>query len=332
MASMQQQKFYLQRETVPGVASLDAMRDYAALKTMPSFNDENEVFRRRGSRGLAANTSLMESATVSVESPQCFNGITPVLASVLGLPVTTQPAVTTAPTAFEHVFTLTGRGERAPVTFTGQWGDSDNALQLLYLVFQSLNFGVQRSSLTFETSAIAREPDETATLVTTGITTIPAKPIPSRAYDVFMDDTEAAYGTTKMLKCYDLNVSIGDIWAMDTPINSAIASFDTLVENEDIEYTGAAQLGFNATARALIATFKAGTPKYVRIAATGPIIEGTTPYSIAFDFPIIITTRGEIGTAPNSPTVVLPFNYELTPDPSSDALITARVVNALATV
>lgn len=332
MGSIAQQRFLIQREIVPGTPQVAAMRDYAALQGTPTFNDEGEPFRRRGSRGLSAYTPTMESATIAIEAPQCFNALTPVLAGVLGMPMTTQPDATVNPTVYQHVFTLLGRGERSPVTFTSQWGDSANALQMAYTAFQSLTIGVQRSALTLETSAIAREPNHTITLASTGVTVVPAKPIPSRAYDVYMDDTLAAWGTTKVLKCYDMSVSVGDTWGMDAPINSAIASFDSLLENEGVEYTGSAQLGFDAIAKAMIGTFKSGALKYTRTKATGPIISGALPYAIEIDYPILITSRGEVGTAPNSSTVILPFNYELQAEPAGDVLLRVKLTNTVATI
>jgi hypothetical protein len=327
---MAQQRFLIKKETTPGTPVVTAMQNYRALRVTPGFADEGESFKGRGNRGTTARTSNIESATLSVEAPQCFNALLPVAAGVLGTPVTTQPDIPNAPTAYQHVFTLTGSGERNPVTFTSQWGDSVAAFQMAYTAFQTLTMGVQRSSLTFETSAIAREPDHTITLATVGIVDIPAVPIPSRTYDVFIDNTFAALGTTKMLRCYDMSVAVGDTWGMDTPINSAITSFADLLENEDVDYSGSAQIAFDAAGKALITDFKNGTTKFVRIQATGATIGGLIAYKLMLDFPIVIIGRGEVTTAPNSPRVVLPFNYELTPDPVGGTLINLTLINTVA--
>jgi hypothetical protein len=332
--SISEQQFLIQKETAPGTLAVNAMRRYRALRAMVGFNDVGDDFRARGVRGLSAHVANMETGTLSIDGIQCYNGITPVLASQLGAPVTTQPDATNAPAAYQHVFTLMAFGSRSPVTHTVQVGDSANAIQLAYMIFNTLTMGVQRSSLTFQTSGIsAREPDLTATLASSGIVDVPAVPISARNYEVWMDDDWEDLGTTKMLKCYDLSLSQGDTWGLDAPINSAIAGAEGLLENDEIDISGSCQLAFNAEGKALSTTFKTGATKYVRIAAAvGPLIAATTHYSIQIDFPILITSRGELAAAPNSPRLILPFNYGVTGNPAGGELIQVTLVNTLSAV
>jgi hypothetical protein len=258
-----------------------------------------------------------------------------VLASIFGLPTTTTPDATNAPTARQHVFTLMGRGARNPVTFTAQWGLGSAAIQFAYFLFNTLTMGAQRSELTFETSAFSRDGDETITLATSGVTTVESVPIDPTQYDVFSDNTWAGLGVTKLLDCHEGVVSIGETWGRSSPLNSAIVSFAKALENEEVEYGGNMQLAFDAVAKALIATYKAGARKFNRLQTTGPLIgtgPSTTRYGLKIDYGYVITERGEITTAPNSPEVVLPFSYELSPDPVTGKLIEVTLTNTVATV
>lgn len=327
MASMNSQSFLIQREATPGVPATNAMRSYQGLRARPGYNAEGNSFRGSGYRASTSYNVTNESAVFEVEAPQDFNAMLPVLSSVIGAPVSTPEA--NAPEAATHTFVLKGRGTRNPVTFTTLWGDEDFAFQAAYFVFNTLTYGVQRSDLTFDTSGIARTPDEDATLPTSGIEEIPAIPIPTRSYDVFIDDSADDYGTTQFLAAYDASVSIGETWGQDTPINSAFASFAELVENEEIDFNGEMQVGLKPAARDLFSTFRAGAMKYVRIAADGPLIADDVRYRIQFDFPIRITSPGTTDTAPNSSTVVMPFSYELTPDAASGDLIRVELTNTV---
>jgi hypothetical protein len=332
MGSIQNQQLLIQKETSPGVAAVNAMRSFQSLKLRPGYGEDGgSSFTGTGWRGTSARVLGDEYGAHAVEGIQDFQAIILVLGSLLGTPVTTTPDNVNAPSARQHVFTLAGRGSRTPVTFTVQWGDTSKALQLLYFVFNSLTMGVKRSELTFETSGLSKAPDDTITLASTGITDIPAVPIASNQYNVFADDTYAATGTTKLLACYDASVALGETYGRDAPINSALVSFLQLLENEEVEYNGAMLVAFDSVSSALRANFRNGATKFIRQAVDGPIIGGTIRYKLWIDYAIKIIKTGEFGTAPNSPVVVLPFDYELTPD-GSNPLIKVTLVNTLASL
>lgn len=326
MASMASQSFLLQREVTPGTPVTDAMRSYQGLRGRPGFEVDGETFTPSGYRA-GTFTPTEEYGRFEVEAPQCFNAMLPVLASTLGAPVSTPDG--NVPTAATHEFVLKSRGERTPVTFTTIWGGVSFAFESSYFAFNELTYGVQRSELTFETSGVGRTPDETVTFPSTGITEVPAQVIPARAYDVYIDDTWDDIGTTKYLACYDASVSIGETWGRDTPINSAIVSFSSLVENEEIDFEGEMQVGLDAAAQELFSTFRSGALKYVRIAALGPVIGDDVRYRIEIDYPIRITSPGTVETAPNSPTVVMPFAYRLAPSSETDNLIRVSLTNTV---
>jgi hypothetical protein len=114
---------------------------------------------------------------------------------------------------------------------------------------------------------LSRDYTTGATLATTGVTTVPAIPIPPRAYDVWADDTWAGIGTTKLLACYRMNLNLGDKYDPDAPINSALTSFESVLEKEDQDYGSDASFGFDAAAVGLINSFKNGAKKYFRVKA-----------------------------------------------------------------
>lgn len=325
----------LQRETTPGVPATNAMKAYGGLKLTPKWSTERQKFRGTGYRTVSASNKTAEFGEHSVEAPQDFNAIVPVMASVIGTPVS-EPAVAEAITAHKHVSTLKGRGDRTSDSFTAVWGDGDFAILMSYLRFNSLSFGVQRGELTFGTNAISRTPDESASFPTTGIVDLPAVPISTMWYDVFIDDSWDTLGTTQMLSCYESSVEVGDTWGMDTPINSAILSFQSLQENPEVDFTGQMQVGLDPAISGLFSSYKAGDLKYVRIAAEGPVIEtvagAPVHYSIQCDFCLQVDSPGEIGKAPGSNTDVLPFTYDLATDPETQNTIEFTVVNAVASL
>jgi hypothetical protein len=302
----------LQKEVTPGTAIVTAMKRIAALKMLPTLAGEAAPFKGISGKTTTAVTLPDLTTTWSADAVQCFNAIGYIAASRISQPVITTPA--TGTNSRQAVFTQNPDAADTFQTYTAQWGDSTQALQSTYNVFQSLGLQIERGNLAITTSMLGRAYTTGATLASAGLTTVPAVPIPPLSYDVWADDTWATIGTTKLLECYRMNVNLGDKFVADSPINSALSSFESVVEAQDQDYGSDGTFGFAATATGLITTFKNGATKYFRVKAIGPLIETTITYSIQLDFAAKITSIGEIGQAPNSPAIVVPMNFEVARD------------------
>lgn len=327
--SMVNQNLLLQREATPGTPLITAMKRVLGLKVMPGWEVETEDFKASGSKVITSTVVNTEMGAPTVEAIQDYNAFTWLLTGGFGAPVSSLVATTTG--SYQHVYTLSSAAADPLVTFTGMWGDASFAIQMPYFVFTSLSLEVSSGSLSVDTSAMSREPVTGIAMPTTGITTIGSQPLARRTWDVWSDTTWAALGTTKLLAAYAGSVDFGDKYTPDYTINSANSSFESLLESEDTDYTGNLTLGFDAAALAHIASYKAGALKFIRLKSTGPIIEGTTPYSIQIDLCVRITSPGEIGTG-DSPAVQLPFDFNLTVDPTTSNVARATLVNTVSTL
>lgn len=326
--SVVNQTFHIQKETTPGTAATNAMNRVHGLRVRPGYTDEGEAFRAEGFKMPTAWIQNNEMGAPTVESIQDFNALTWVLCGAFGAPTTTTPSGAT--NARQHAYTLSPNGADTLASFTGIWGDSTQAVKMTHLVFQSLQIGVQRGgALSLTTSALSREPETGASIPSSGTTEVPAQPIPARTWDIYADDTWANLGTTKLLAAYEGQITFGDKYTPDYVINSAVTSFDSLIEAENTAYDGTLRAGFDATAIALINTFKTGAMKFLRFEAEGPTIEDSTKYKITIDLAVRITQRGEISSAPNSPAVSLPFTFQIMPDTVSGKAAAATLINTV---
>lgn len=326
--SMINQQLLLKLESTPGTANVTAMNKVLGIWGTPSWQIEGEDFKGSGYKVNTSRITNQESGAVSIETLQDYNAMTWTLCGGFGKPTTTTPA--TAVTARLHTYTLSASAADPLATFTGMWGDSDRAIQMVYMVFQSLGLTVNRGGLSLESSAIARAPVTGVPMPTTGIVTIPSVPIAARSWDVYADDTWAALGTTKLLALYEGGLTFGDKYTPDFTVNSAVPSFNELLEAEDTEYSGSFRVGFDATADALITTFKNGALKFFRFESIGPIIELALPYKVTLDVCVRIMNPGEVGSAPNSPARTLPFDFGITVDPVTGNSAKAVVQNTVA--
>ena len=328
--SMTNQVAQLQKEVTPGTAVTNAMSRPLSLKLVPSYHVEGgESINAAGYKVPTAYMIGDVWSTWNVEGIQDFNALGLIAASVFGPPVTTPVGGSSG--AYTHVFTPDPDAADTLVTYTAQFGDTVKALQASMFAFQSLGLSIQRGQLGLTSSAISRKVDKNATLATTGVTTLSPVPVPSRGYNVYADDTWATLGTTKLLACYNADISNPDKFVPDAPINSAIDGFESLMEAQDMDYTANFTVGFDAAGAGLIDSFENESMKFFRVKAEGPTILATvTKYSVSYDIATRITSVGELTTAPNSPTLVLPLEGKMILDPVSGFYQKLTIVNTVA--
>lgn len=315
----------IQKETTAGTAVTTAMKRIAGLRVIPGFGGEAEPFKGltgKVATGVTLNDTWGEG---TVEGVQDFNAIGYVAASRLSQPTITTPGGGTL--SRQAVFTLNPNAADTYQTYTVQFGDTTQALQATYGVFNSLGIQIERGNLDFTSSFLSRTPTTLGTIATAGTSVIPSAPIPGRNYGVWADTSWATLGTTRELACYRMNIQLGDKFGRDAPINETISSFESLLEQQDQDYGFDAVFGFDAAASSKIASFNAGTMMFFRVKALGPIIETTINYSIQVDFAAIITSVGT-PEAGDSGAVTLPMNLELASDGTNSCVLT--LVNTLA--
>lgn len=318
----------IQRETTPGTAVVNAMKRVLGLRIMPGYTDDGEDFTASGSKVPTSRIYNTELGEHEVNSLQDFNAMTYTLTGGFGAPVTTTPDGVGAPTARLHTYTLNPNGADTLAAFTVMWGDTTQALQLKHFVFTSLGIGIERTSLSLDSAAMSHEPITGIAYPTTGITEVASAPAAGRQWDAFLDTTWAALGTTKLLAAYNGNVNFPDKYSPDWVINSANASFDSLLESEDFSPSVELTLGFDATSVALVNNLTVGTVRFLRLDLTGALIAGTTSYGLELDLAIRITSRGSIATSPAG-AVQIPLTAQVTRDPVSGNAAVARLTNVV---
>jgi hypothetical protein len=312
---------YFQVEAAPGTAETDAMVRVDGIRSVrPGRGSNAEVFK--GSNGkVASGVILQDDWTVWSATPlACFRAAGLPLASRLGKPTTTTPVGATL--ARQHVFVLDPNAPDDSAFYTLLWSDGTNTFESAYTGFQSFGFNAQRSSIECSTGLVGKLYDTGAAAPSSGVTDMASKPMQPNKGDVWVDPNWGALGTTKMLANYGFNPQLGDKFDMDSPINSSIVSYQQLIEKEDQSSTLDLTLAVDAAGRANVARYDVGDPIAVRYKNIGPIIEGSTHFSIQWDVFAYITSVGEVTSAPNSSIAVFPFSCEIGKSGSNSVVVT----------
>ncbi len=309
------QKTLLQKETTPGTAATNAMKQFTALSLIPGDRGDSTPFRAQGYRGTSANVRGDQWSEWTADGIQDFNHLGYVLASRIGTPVTTTPGGAT--NARQHVFTLDPVAGGTFATYTAQFGDTTWGAQSTFGVFNTLGMNIQRGSLSFDTSFIARRTSAIANIATTGVTVVPAAPMGGVHWGAFNDTTWAGLGTTRVLDVYEGGLDLGDRFTRDTPLNDLLTSFESMLEAEDQSHEGTLRVAVGTTSTGLVTSFDGQTKRYIQLRATGPIAEAAVNYSCKIDLSIEITELGDV-EAFNNGTLTQNFSYMPMPDASNN--------------
>ena len=143
-------------------------------------------------------------------------------------------------------------------------------------------------------------------------------------FTLYMDDSWAALGTTKLTQTFELDWAFGEKFERTKPINAARDS-DSYVEMAEQEHELTLTLANDAAAKGLISRIRTGGMKFIRIKAEGPTIESAIKYSFILDLACFIT---ESAAADEMDSIyVREFTLMVGRDATSGKAIEAKVVN-----
>ena len=322
------QGFLLQRETVLGTAETDAMKRYLGLGARFGWDIRKEQFQAAGFKVQTGENTLTEMGSAEVSATQDYNAMLPLLAGIFGEPATTEAEATIA---YDHAFSLDPKAPDTIAAFTAIFGDATQALLSTGFIFHGLRLTVGRTALNVTANALLSAPQTGATYPAAGVTDVPMVPVRAQTYDGFIDDSWAGLGTTKALALYKAEFDFGDKYTPDWVINSAVPSYASLVENENVKNSVNLTVGFDAAAKDLIDDALAGGLKFVRVATQGGLIGASTTEHYALQLDAAVSfTPGRIVSAPDAPVVAVEMNGTMQYDPVSTNVAAALLTNGLA--
>lgn len=278
------QQVQLGVETTPGTG-VAANKLLQAMSIDLKPDGGIDVFRAAGAKFPALAVLGKEFAGGGAEGQPTYTEIVYPLSGILGPATITTPA--TGVLSRDWDWDISTADVQDPKTFTIERGSSIQAEKVVGAAFTGLGMEYTRDELSLTGDVIAQA-------FTTGATMTPAPtalalvPVLPKEVDVFLDDTAAGIGTTKLLRALDASWNLSDRFGAVWPLNSALASYAALIETEPKGECGLT-LEADASGMALFATMRAGTTKFLRIKATGSIIEGALTYELVADFAVKVT-------------------------------------------
>lgn len=276
------QQYQIGVESTPGTA-------VPANKVLPTVTfdykpkAEVDLIRPNGWKFPSATFLNKEWAEGKVEGKPCYNALAYLLAGVLKKVAAQQPDATGAPSVYQWTMQPELSAEDTVATFTVERGSSVRADRMSYGIIPEFSLSLDRSKAELGGSVIGGAFEDGITL-TADPSEVPVAPLLPGHVDVFLDESFANLGNTKLTRLLSAEFAIsnrfGPLWVLDTDQTSWAAKVEKAPT-----VTMKLKMEADAVGMSPLAKLRAGDTVFLRLQATGPEIEGGLHYGLQIDMP-----------------------------------------------
>ncbi len=247
------------------------------------------------------------------------------LAMIFGVPTVTLSDTT----ARTWPFVYTAGAALTPKTMTVEKGDAVRAGKAPGVLVTDFGLSITRNEITIDGELMGLLYNDGITL-TGAPTTLAQVPILPQNVDLFIDTTFGALGTTKYLRGFAFDLNMGGLYSGIWPLNSALTSYDTTVENTAPDITAELRLAADSTGMAHLLKLRSGSTQYFRVVATSAVLAGaaTVYHKLQIDFAGKLNTYNDFDDEDG--LYMYPISLSIVDDTSLALNIT--VVNGVATL
>lgn len=316
------QRVQIGPETVAGTAVAATKR----LKSIDiTINPRGEMtsYKPQGSKLPTVVVPGQEWSGGSLSGSPVYDEIIYPLAMIFGAPTPTVVSVT----GQQWLFPYTASAALTPKTHTVEKGDSVRAGRAAGVHVTDFSLGVTRGGITIGGGVIGLLYDD-GTALTAAPGELPQVPILPKQWDIFLDSTAGAIGTTKYLRNFAFNLNMAGLYNAIWPINSALTSYATTVENAEPTVTAELRVEADATGMALLTALRSGATRFIRAKATSPVVIGAGPavYSMQVDCAVKLANYADFDD--ENGLYVVPWPLQIVDDPWGSLNITVVCAQA----
>lgn len=264
-------------ETVPGTP-VAASKRLASIGFKIGPKVESSTLLPIGQKYSTLEIVGKEWAEAEIEGAPVYTELPYIFASLMSTPTITQFMDSAIPTgAYRYVFDSATFGEDAPKTYTLEQGSSFRAHRVSNAIITEWSMDWDRNEITIGGNAIAKAIEDGITM-TAAPTSLPQIPVRPAQVSVYLDNTAAGLGTTKLTRALKGSFKISDRFGALWVVDAAQTSFANTVEVEpSVEFT-LMQMA-DAAAMGNLTTMRAGGTKFLRFEAIGTTIYSAGVYA-----------------------------------------------------
>lgn len=295
------------KEVTPGAGGA-ATRRLGSMTIDLKAEADTSAFRPKGSKYVTVVAENKAWSSGKAEGQPTYEEIIYPLASVLTKPVSTQVMDGATPTgAYTHVFSPSSSLADDPQTFVIESGDATQANKANLALFTDFGLDISRSEISLSATTISQRLNLAATLTPALPLPVALTPILPGQVCVYLADVVTDLGLltgtgVRLDSVVSAKPSIGKRFSPTWFLNCTLDTFSGFVENADpdaaIEFLAEA----NPEGIAWLTRLAAGTTKFLRIEATGPVIAAKATFpglaadvkaKMTWDFAVKVTDPGD---------------------------------------
>lgn len=273
-------------ESTPGTAVATTKR-FQSIGIEPSPTVELDQFRPSGQKFRSLATLNKEWVTAQVAGKPTYTEIIYMLSSLIDTGTITTPGGAT--NARNWNFAPDSFDDDTPITYTVEHGSSFRADRFAHGLMTEMSMSFSRSSVELSGSMMGQELEDGVTL-TGSQTSLDLIPVLPSEVSVYLDDTAAELGDTKLTRVISAEASLSSrfnpVWVLD----AAEDSFVAVVEAEpDLSCTLVMEA--DSVGMAQLTTMRTGVSKFLRIhAVSGTEIDAATNnYELMIDVAVKVS-------------------------------------------
>lgn len=230
-------------------------------------------------------------------------------------------------TGKKWTFNLDRYAHETVKTFTVAHGSAERAARFAHGIIPELSFRVTPQETTIAGSFLGKALEDAHTLEAAPTDVAVAVSHPAH-WDLFVDDTSGAIGTTKVTRGFVAELQISEHWGPVFSIDSANArgpaAFVEKKPNVSLNLT----LEADAAGMGHLSALRQAGVKFVRLLSTGPLIETGVNYKIQIDTAVRLGAPAEFAEADD--VYVIPYSGMVNYDVGFGKALEIAVTNTLA--
>ncbi len=320
-------------ETTPGT-TVAANRRLQSLMLVPTIEIETNEYRASGflfpnavvpARDWTSLGMGGSFATYS-ELPYIFNSL---LRDVAATQIMSADATPVATGAYTWLYQMASGGGDNVRTYTIEYGSSLRASRCAYGLFTQAGLTFSRTEVGLDGALIAHALADGIAL-TANPTTVDLVPIQPKSVDVFIDNTAAALGTTKLTRVFNVGWNLGGRFNPVWTLNSTLGSFAAHSEGVP-DATMTMTVEADAAGMAQLQQLRDGATKFIRIQSVGPrIFTGNPNVDHRLRIDAAIQVSGGSGYDDTDGVVTVNWPLRLVHDATWGRALSVEVINKVA--
>lgn len=270
------QRIQLGIETTPGTAvAASKIIDAWTLKMGPKVDAKQST--PTGRKYVSAQAINKEWMEFSIDSPiMDYNSMIYLLSSAFS--AITPVAHGSSSTAKDWAVTPPVTGSASPKTFTIEQGSTERAHKFAHALLNKFGYKFSRAEASCSASGFGQLLSDGITM-TSSPTRVAVIPATGAHFNVYLDPTSSALGTTQLTKFIDFEYSWDGVFNPVWYVNRSNSSFSTYVDAMP-KATAKITLAADSNGMALLSNMRNSDTLFMRVQAQGSVIDNNQTVSL----------------------------------------------------